>query len=66
MDEQKEHLPWVEKYRPKSFGNIISHSEIIKSVKSMIDKIIFHIYCYMVLLELKNKYTNVICKYLWR
>jgi replication factor C subunit 3/5 len=29
-------LPWVEKYRPKCIGDIISHKEIIRSLKSFI------------------------------
>ena len=66
MDEQKEHLPWVEKYRPKSFDNIISHSEIIKSVKSMIDKNnIPHLLLHGPAGTGKTSTINVICKYLF-
>ena len=31
-------LPWIEKYRPTSLNNIISHSDIIMSLKRFIDK----------------------------
>ena len=30
-------VPWTEKYRPKDFNNIISHDEIIKSLKNFIE-----------------------------
>jgi len=31
-------LPWIEKYRPKNINQIISHSEIIQSLKKFIKK----------------------------
>lgn len=34
----KQQLPWVEKYRPKKIDNIISHQEIIQSLKKFIQK----------------------------
>lgn len=33
----KKQLPWVEKYRPKTVDEIISHQEIIKSLKRLIE-----------------------------
>ena len=32
-DEVKRNLPWVEKYRPKSLDELISHKEIISTSK---------------------------------
>ena len=35
-DKTKTQLPWIEKYRPKYINDIISHGEIIKSLKKFI------------------------------
>jgi replication factor C subunit 3/5 len=36
--ERKLNLPWVEKYRPELMSNIISHEDILKTLKILIDK----------------------------
>jgi replication-associated recombination protein RarA len=33
----KNTLPWVEKYRPKSLGELIAHEEIIQILNKLID-----------------------------
>jgi replication factor C subunit 3/5 len=33
----KEHLPWVEKYRPETLGDLVSHEDIISTIKRFID-----------------------------
>lgn len=33
----KKQMPWIEKYRPKNISDIISHKEIIQSLKKFID-----------------------------
>jgi replication-associated recombination protein RarA len=33
----KNTLPWVEKYRPKSLGDLIAHEEIIQILNKLID-----------------------------
>src|SRR6476620_8440699 len=38
MFDQKKQLPWVEKYRPNKINHIISHQEIILSLKKFIEK----------------------------
>ena len=38
INQNKKQLPWVEKYRPNQIDNIISHQEIIQSLKKFIDK----------------------------
>ena len=35
--DDKKQLPWVEKYRPKEIDHIISHQEIIQSLKKFIE-----------------------------
>ncbi|XP_050447978.1 replication factor C subunit 5 [Cataglyphis hispanica] len=37
-DEQHANLPWVEKYRPKSLDELISHETIIKTINKFIDE----------------------------
>jgi replication factor C subunit 3/5 len=36
MDNQNDFLPWVEKYRPKSIDEIISHDQNIETIKKLI------------------------------
>ncbi|CAL1688167.1 unnamed protein product [Lasius platythorax] len=38
IDEQHANLPWVEKYRPKSLDELISHETIIKTINKFIDE----------------------------
>ena len=36
--KKRSNLPWVEKYRPDKISNIISHKEILKTLKTLINK----------------------------
>ncbi|XP_068749019.1 uncharacterized protein [Montipora capricornis] len=36
--DQKRNLPWVEKYRPNSLEDLISHKDIITTIKRFIDE----------------------------
>ena len=38
INERKINLPWVEKYRPELMNNIISHKNILNTLKTLIDK----------------------------
>jgi len=38
INEKKINLPWVEKYRPELMNNIISHTNILNTLKTLIDK----------------------------
>lgn len=38
QDEKTCNLPWVEKYRPQSLGDLISHEEIINTIERFIDE----------------------------
>lgn len=38
INENKKKLPWIEKYRPRKIDDIISHKEIIMSLKKFIEK----------------------------
>jgi len=38
MNSQINHLPWVEKYRPKTIETIISHKDILNTLYSLINK----------------------------
>lgn len=38
QDEKTCNLPWVEKYRPQSLGDLISHEEIITTIERFIDE----------------------------
>lgn len=33
-----DHMPWVEKYRPKGLNDLVSHKEIISTIGDLIDK----------------------------
>lgn len=33
-----ENLPWVEKYRPKQLDDVISHDQIVKTIRKLIDE----------------------------
>ncbi|KAI8813987.1 P-loop containing nucleoside triphosphate hydrolase protein [Cladochytrium replicatum] len=37
-DDQKQHLPWIEKYRPAALGDLISHQDIISTISRFIDE----------------------------
>lgn len=67
MDSINNYLPWVEKYRPKYFENIISHQMIINSIKSMIDNgNMPHLLFYGPAGTGKTSTSNVICTYLFK
>merc|ERR1719174_2513038 len=34
----KELLPWVEKYRPSSLGELVAHEDIIRTIERMMEK----------------------------
>lgn len=34
--KEKKDLPWVEKYRPEKFSDIISHEDILRTIESFI------------------------------
>ncbi|XP_063974918.1 replication factor C subunit 5 [Diachasmimorpha longicaudata] len=38
MSEQRSNLPWVEKYRPATLDDLISHEDIIKTINKFIDE----------------------------
>lgn len=38
QDENVASLPWVEKYRPTTLNDLISHEDIISTVKKFIDQ----------------------------
>lgn len=38
MTEKKTNLPWVEKYRPKTLDDLISHEDILKTINKFIDE----------------------------
>ena len=61
------YLPWVEKYRPKKFENIISHQIILNSIKSMIDNgNMPHLLFYGPAGTGKTSTSSVICNYLFK
>lgn len=35
--EERDTMPWVEKYRPKSLNELIAHEEIIQILNKLID-----------------------------
>ncbi len=37
MEEEDKYLPWIEKYRPKNFNEIIAHEEILKILTRFIE-----------------------------
>ena len=66
MKNPNNYLPWVEKYRPNNFNDIISHNEIINSIKSMIDKNNMpHLLLHGPAGTGKTSTINVICQYLF-
>ncbi|XP_015117244.1 replication factor C subunit 5 [Diachasma alloeum] len=38
MSEKRSNLPWVEKYRPATLNDLISHEDIIKTINKFIDE----------------------------
>merc|ERR1739838_760402 len=38
QDDKTQNLPWVEKYRPQTLGDLISHDDIISTIKRFIDE----------------------------
>lgn len=42
MMHDSEKIPWVEKYRPQSFSDVISHDTIVNTLKTFINKKCFH------------------------
>ncbi len=38
MAELNENLPWVEKYRPKDLEDLVSHQDIISTIKRFMDQ----------------------------
>jgi replication factor C subunit 3/5 len=36
MNNQNDFLPWVEKYRPKTIDEIISHAQNIETIKKLL------------------------------
>ena len=36
MSSENENLPWVEKYRPRKLEDLISHEDILKTIKQFI------------------------------
>jgi replication-associated recombination protein RarA len=34
----KDNLPWVEKYRPKELNDLVSHQDIISTIKRFMDQ----------------------------
>ena len=37
MEEEDKYLPWIEKYRPKNFDEIIAHEDILKILTRFIE-----------------------------
>lgn len=36
-EQQTQHLPWVEKYRPSSLNDLVSQGEIVNTINRLID-----------------------------